>query len=161
MLFISESVILTDVSWDHLNAQGLIFGKEVEIDGSKYTVRSLTSYEYDKYIVPRKDEFYYNSFTWCQEVHSFNLARRVIRGNFSASYFSYRTSSFTSSSLGWRPVIEGDKDPNITVYELLSKCGIGGGSAVGLELIPTSLAPTEEPVKEDWREQYYRWKSQQ
>lgn len=41
-LLICDRNILEQVSWDDLNAQGLIFGKEITIDGQKYKLRVLT-----------------------------------------------------------------------------------------------------------------------
>ena len=41
-LLISDRVILTNVSWDDLNAQSLIFGKEVTIDGKRCRLRVMT-----------------------------------------------------------------------------------------------------------------------
>ncbi|RLQ08677.1 hypothetical protein D9547_07060 [Geobacillus stearothermophilus] len=41
-LLISDRVLLVNVSWDDLNAQGLIFGKTITIDGRQYKLRVLT-----------------------------------------------------------------------------------------------------------------------
>ncbi|WP_199222365.1 MULTISPECIES: hypothetical protein [unclassified Geobacillus] len=41
-LLISDRVLLVNVSWDDLNAQGLIFGKTITIDGKQYKLRVLT-----------------------------------------------------------------------------------------------------------------------
>jgi hypothetical protein len=41
-LLISDRVLLVNVSWDDLNAQGLIFGKTITIDGQQYKLRVLT-----------------------------------------------------------------------------------------------------------------------
>ena len=41
-LLISDRVLLVNVSWDDLNAQGLIFGKTITIDGQQYKLRLLT-----------------------------------------------------------------------------------------------------------------------
>lgn len=42
IILISDRVLLTSVSWDDLNAQGLITGKEVTIDGKRCKLRVLT-----------------------------------------------------------------------------------------------------------------------
>jgi len=44
-LLIADRNILEQVSWDDLNAQGLIFGKEIMIDGKWYKLRVLTGGE--------------------------------------------------------------------------------------------------------------------
>ena len=41
-LLICDRVILVNVTWNDLNSAGWIFGKEVNIDGAKYKLRSLT-----------------------------------------------------------------------------------------------------------------------
>ncbi|MEK5069830.1 glycoside hydrolase family 78 protein [Sporosarcina sp. FSL K6-1508] len=41
-LLVADRNILEQVSWDDLNAQGLIFGKEITIDGQQYKLRALT-----------------------------------------------------------------------------------------------------------------------
>ena len=41
-LLIADRNILAQVSWDDLNAQNLIFGKEITIDGQQYKLRVLT-----------------------------------------------------------------------------------------------------------------------
>lgn len=41
-LLISDRCILTRVTWDELNTQGLVNGKEITIDGQKYKIRLLS-----------------------------------------------------------------------------------------------------------------------
>lgn len=41
-LLISDRVLLASVSWDDLNAQGLVSGKTITIDGQQYKLRLLT-----------------------------------------------------------------------------------------------------------------------
>ena len=41
-LLICDRVLLVSVSWDDLNAQGLVSGKEITIDGARYKCRLLT-----------------------------------------------------------------------------------------------------------------------
>lgn len=40
-ILIADQCLLSNISWDDLNTQGLIFGKEVSIGGLRYTLRSL------------------------------------------------------------------------------------------------------------------------
>jgi hypothetical protein len=42
-LLICDRVILVSVSWDDLNGQGYISGKEITIDGARYKCRLLTA----------------------------------------------------------------------------------------------------------------------
>ena len=41
-LLISDRCLLTRVTWDELNAQGLVSGKEITIDGQRYKIRLLS-----------------------------------------------------------------------------------------------------------------------
>lgn len=45
-LYISTKVLLTNISWDELNAKGMITGTPVTIDGKKYKLRSLMDTEW-------------------------------------------------------------------------------------------------------------------
>lgn len=47
---ICDRVMLVNISWDDLNAQGLIFGKNVTIDGQQYKLRVLTGGSNDRSI---------------------------------------------------------------------------------------------------------------
>lgn len=40
---VCDRVMLTSISWDDLNAQSLIFGKNITIDGQLYKIRALTA----------------------------------------------------------------------------------------------------------------------
>ena len=130
-LFIADRSIRDSISWDNINTKGLIRGRQVTINGISYLVRVLqganinpgssaggVNSEWDKCIVDlqplnekshwefKKYDRQYGEYTWCQEVHSYALPRRVIRGYDSASYFSNDTSSYANSNFGWRPVLE-------------------------------------------------------
>lgn len=129
-MFIAKNVIITDISWDELDKKGLICGKEIEINGSTYTIRSLTSMEYDEHVVPRADEFNWSLFTWCVDIYSETLTGRVYRGGNSVSNFGSITMWNKHLSRGWRPVLIGDKPPERTAEVLLNQCGILGGEIV-------------------------------
>lgn len=45
-IYISTKVLLTNISWDELNAKGMITGTPVTIDGKKYKLRSLMDTEW-------------------------------------------------------------------------------------------------------------------
>ena len=133
ILYIPNRPIRHSISWDHIQDNDGVKGKVITIGGRKYLVRLMTgSIHYDEggnsssvaggewtdlfeefhesNGGPLSDADVYisgdGSWTWCQEVHSSNLARRVRRGSGSVSAFSYNTSSHTISGRGWRPVLE-------------------------------------------------------
>lgn len=163
-LFIAKQPIQHSISWDHLNAQGVVSsfseggGKLLEINGGFYLVRLMQgcnvnpapnvtgdspagttgiNNEWDNLIIPVHGEGGWAQYTnadivvasgdgratWCQEVHSNDLTRRVIRGRYSVSYFHNNTSSNTASARGWRPVLELLSGEGIILYHLLKSGG--------------------------------------
>lgn len=46
------------------------------------------------------------AYSWCQEAHPGTTNGRVIRGIYGVSYLYRNTSSLTTASYGWRPVLE-------------------------------------------------------
>lgn len=150
-LLISDRNLLNYISYDQLHEQGLIFGKEVTLDGKRFKLRVLSggdrpfqddcelggypqSNEWDSYIanvegleyLPKPtdadlDEYvseesfagehnqYWNwsyIFSWCQEAHHMFGSSRAVRGSGSARYWYYSTSTYRSTYIGWRPVLE-------------------------------------------------------
>ena len=137
-LLICDRVILANVSWDELDARGLIFGREEILDGKKCLLRSLTGSvsanttdnEWDQFISnilnlpglpsPNDDSTdkhnqtwnWYNIWTWCQGTALNHFAHRAVRGSISARRWGHGTSSNANATLGWRPVLELlDTDP--------------------------------------------------
>lgn len=132
ILYIPNRPIRRSISWNHIQGNDGVKGKVITIGDKKYLCRLMTgSRHYDNSgnnsirggeWTDLFEEFHEDNGgplsnadvyvsgdgrrTWCQEVHSGNLARRVYRGNHSVSNFYYRTSSTTNSNHGWRPVLE-------------------------------------------------------
>lgn len=50
IILICDRVIAGNVSWDSLNNLGLIFGKEIKIDGGIYSCRSINTQEWNRFI---------------------------------------------------------------------------------------------------------------
>ena len=146
-LLICDRVMLVYISWDQLNAQNLIKGKRITIDGQEYLLRVLTGGNYyrsgtDSYsggVLPNEwDDFICNEgnylglpkpnptdlagtnpsgehnqkwhwdriYTWCQETYRDSAGNRALRGDNSARYWNYDSSSSQYNSYGWRPVLE-------------------------------------------------------
>ena len=109
------------VSWETLNEKGLVFGKEVEIDGEKYKLRILTGSDGNDYGEGCNNEWdrlmdeynednnllhYDNMYSWCQETDCDYSSNRSIRGYFSARDYNYSNATNTYTYLGWRPALE-------------------------------------------------------
>ncbi|GCD11777.1 hypothetical protein [Clostridium tagluense] len=109
---VADRNILASVSWDILNGQGLITGKDITIDGKQCKLRLLTggsfdrdknNNEWDKIITDDNNKWHWvDSLSWVQNLYR-ETVYRVVRGGSSA-----RSSGYTGSndSQGWRPVFE-------------------------------------------------------
>lgn len=120
-LWVCDRNILQGVSWETLNEKGLVFGKEVEIDGERYKLRILTGSDGNDYGEGCNNEWdrlmdEYNEdndllhfddmYSWCQETDCDYSSSRSIRGYNSARYFSSYNATGTHTNLGWRPTLE-------------------------------------------------------
>ena len=126
-LFVADYAVTHAVSWDDLNATGLIFGKGYATGSVDYTLRAPSggsggtgsgalergtpqSNEWDR-ILDKDDGYIKNwkyMFSWGQDTYSAfsSGSGRALRGYFSARlwFSSYATDS--SPSDGFRPVLE-------------------------------------------------------
>lgn len=120
-LWVCDRNILQGVSWETLNEKGLVFGKEVEIDGEKYKLRILTGSDGNDYGEGCNNEWdrlmdeynednnllhYDNMYSWCQETDCDYSSSRSVRGYGSARGCNDHNATSTSASLGWRPALE-------------------------------------------------------
>lgn len=116
-LLIADQCLLTNVSWDDLDVQGLVFGKEVTVQGLRFKIRLLkvgskedVPNEWDAALdaVGEDDTLWHwdHKFFWGQEPVSGSVSRRAIRGYSSARYYDWFSSSFRFASFGFRPALE-------------------------------------------------------
>ena len=124
-LFVADYAVTHAVSWNGLNDEGLIFGKNYASGGVDYTLRAPSvgsdatglgdsdpgvpqSNEWDTML--NKDSGYIQNwnemFSWGQDVSSVDASRRAVRGYYSARYWSYDYAAFSIPSVGFRPVLE-------------------------------------------------------
>lgn len=116
-LLIADQCLLTNVSWDDLDVQGLVFGKEVTVQGLRFKIRLLkvgskedVPNEWDAALdaVGEDDTLWHwdHKFFWGQEPVSGSVSYRAIRGYNSARhwYDSYATRSYPL--VGFRPALE-------------------------------------------------------
>lgn len=130
-LYISTKVLLTNISWNQLNEQGMIFGTSVKIDGKEYKLRVLANYDW-QVIVENKfnivglpiptteDTTHVNTYgqldgkhnelwnwwgirTMCQETLD---GTALNKGYSSVTGTSYYAVGASSKEVGWRPVLE-------------------------------------------------------
>lgn len=102
-LLIADQCLLTNVSWDDLDVQGLVFGKEVTVQGLRFKIRLLkvgskedVPNEWDAALdaVGEDDTLWHwdHKFFWGQEPVSGSVSRRVYRGYLSARSFNWSSS---------------------------------------------------------------------
>ena len=115
-MLIADRCILTEVSWDDLDAQSLVFGKGVSIGGFSFTARLLqvgtkedAPNEWDSALdtVGEDNSLWHweDMFFWGQEAATGTASSRAYRGYTSARTFYCTSSSRRSVSLGFRPAL--------------------------------------------------------
>lgn len=116
-LLIADQCLLTNVSWDDLDVQGLVFGKEVTVQGLRFKIRLLkvgskedVPNEWDAALdaVGEDDTLWHwdHKFFWGQEPVSGSVSYRAHRGYNSARNWDWDLSSNRDASLGFRPALE-------------------------------------------------------
>ena len=116
-LLIAGRCLLTDISWDDLNVQNLVFGKEIKVHGFQFRSRLLkvgnaegVPNEWDAAldVVGENDDLWNweNMFFWGQDSTAVDASRRALRGYFSARYYTWSTSSTRYALYGFRPALE-------------------------------------------------------
>lgn len=116
-LLIADQCLLTNVSWDDLDVQGLVFGKEVTVQGLRFKIRLLkvgskedVPNEWDAALdaVGEDDTLWHwdHKFFWGQEPVSGSVSRRADRGFTSARGWDWGLSSGRGADLGFRPALE-------------------------------------------------------
>ena len=114
-MLVADRCILFGVSWDDLNANGLVFGKEVSIGGFRYTVRLLkvgakqgAPNEWDSALdaigVDNDVWHWEGAYFWGQEAAK-EASIRAYRGHRSARYYHCYSSSLQYVNVGFRPAL--------------------------------------------------------
>lgn len=116
-LLIADQCLLTNVSWDDLDVQGLVFGKEVTVQGLRFKIRLLkvgskedVPNEWDAALdaVGEDDTLWHwdHKFFWGQEPVSGSVSYRAIRGYTSARLWNNNNAPHSYPYLGFRPALE-------------------------------------------------------
>ena len=158
-LFVADYVVTNDVSWNTLNTADLIFGKDYASGGVGYTLRApsvgsdSTGWDDSQRGMPQSNEWdtmlnkdsgyiqnWNGMFSWGQDVSSDGALLRAVRGNHSARFWGYFSSSGRNVSLGFRPVLEVPKpdtlgSDGLKVVTLDLGGGKLGGSSDAIQII--------------------------
>lgn len=116
-LLIADQCLLTNVSWDDLDVQGLVFGKEVTVQGLRFKIRLLkvgskedVPNEWDAALdaVGEDDTLWHwdHKFFWGQEPVSGSVSYRAIRGSYSARNWRNNYATNSNPFVGFRPALE-------------------------------------------------------
>ena len=114
---IGDRCVCINVSWKQLDEIGYIFGWPVLIDGNCYLCRSLKvgseegePNEWDDVLRSSwyDDSLWHwrNTEFWGQEAPTDSCEVRVVRGYYSATYFSAKRLTMLSTLMGFRPALE-------------------------------------------------------
>ena len=151
-ILVADRVLFTDVSWQALAEAGVILGREVTVNGTRFVLRSLkvgaskdVLNEWDQCLDATGDSnelwHWKNAAFWCQEISRSTGSERVVRGYVSARYWFSRNPEEQYISVGFRPVLD-----------IVLPCGIAEGRVGLLEgreftllqnNVELALAPTE------------------
>ena len=115
-MLIADRCILTEVSWDDLDAQSLVFGKGVSIGGFSFTARLLqvgtkedAPNEWDSALdtVGEDNSLWHweDMFFWGQEAATGTASSRAFRGYTSARFWYFNIASFQYARVGFRPAL--------------------------------------------------------
>ena len=126
-LLIADRCLLARISWDDLNDQGLVFGREIQLFGFRFWARLLkvgncegVPNEWDSAldVVGENDDLWHweDMFFWGQETVLTDASSRAYRGYRSARLWSWNNSSYRYATLGFRPAL----DPLATVPTTLN-----------------------------------------
>ena len=156
-LFVADYAVTHTVSWNGLNDEGLIFGKNYASGGVDYTLRAPSvgsnatgsgasqrivpqSNEWDT-ILDKKDGYIKNGIymhSWGQDTHSISASYRAIRGYDSARYWISCNAAGSFPYVGFRPVLEVPKPDTL---------GPDGLKAVTLDLGGGKLGGSSEDIQ--------------
>ena len=124
-LFVADYAVTHTVSWNGLNDEGLIFGKNYASGGVDYTLRApsvgsdSTGWDDSQRGVPQSNEWdtmlnknsgyiqnWNKMYLWGQDTFSGSTSFRALRGFSSARFWINYRASTSSPILGFRPVLE-------------------------------------------------------
>ena len=156
-LFIADFAVTHTVNWNALNDASLIFGKNYAAGGVEYMLRAPSvgsdstgsgdsqhgtpqSNEWDR-ILDKNDGYIKNwsrMHSWGQDTSLFAWENRVIRGSYSARYWTSSRPANSRPTLGFRPVLE-----------ILNSGTLGsdGLKAVALDLGGGKLGGSSEDIR--------------
>ncbi len=156
-LFVADYAVTHTVSWNGLNDEGLIFGKNYASGGVDYTLRApsvgsnSTGLGDSRRGVPQSNEWdavlnknsgyiqnWNKMYSWGQDTSSYELWYRAVRGSYSARGWGNYGAAYSYPDVGFRPVLE------VLNADTL---GSGGLKVVTLDLGGGTLGNSSEDIQ--------------
>ena len=116
-ILIADRVLLAKVSWEDLDKNGFVNGKEIVIEGQHFRCRLLhvgntegVPNEWDKVLNETEENnalwHWKDMCFWGSDVSTFGVSRRAVRGSRSARLWSNGDAAYRFVNIGFRPVLE-------------------------------------------------------
>lgn len=114
-LYIAKNQLMKEISWNNLNARGIIAGKIITIDNIKYKVRTVnqastsstaTAYEYIGLMAKWYSSYPYDYTYACWCDTKYDSTSAILTNTTSYNSLSYATAYVDYNDWGWRPVLE-------------------------------------------------------
>ena len=116
-LLIADRCVCTQISWEQLHSQGLVFGTVIQIDGKGYLCRCLKvgikggdANEWDAALaeVGEDNEVWHwaGQYFWGQETPEGWASSRAVRGYHSARNWNYYDATYRDVHVGFRPALD-------------------------------------------------------
>ena len=116
-LLIADRCVCTDISWEQLDNQGLVFGTPIQIDGQFYLCRCLKvgaekgiPNEWDAALDEAGEAnnlwHWSNVCFWGQETSGYNASYHAVRGYGSARLWLSNGTTYRTVDVGFRPALE-------------------------------------------------------
>lgn len=114
-LFLADHVVYKNITWNELNAAGLIFGNNYAANSVSYLLHSLSggsnistpsSNEWDQILIKGGHIHNYNLYSWGQDTFRYSASIRIIRGGDTVNYWDYAYASDRYQDTGFRPALE-------------------------------------------------------
>ena len=165
-LLIADRCLLTNISWNDLDGQDLVFGKPTLIDGAQYMCRLIRvgseSNEPCEWnaaldaVGENSDRLWHwqHFGFWGQEPTRANSNRRAVRGYNSAEYWVSRDLNERNARIGYRPALEPvwvglDDVPLGKGVQIWCGQSVARGRLLELTDYDLILKPDEEPLIAD------------
>ena len=156
-ILVADRVLLAKVSWEDLDRNGFVNGKEIVIEGQHFRCRLLhvgntegVPNEWDKVLDATNENnalWHWNDmYFWGSDISTFGVSTRAVRGYLSARFWYYNYATYRDVYVGFRPVLEPLASDNIAPNCQLDEVYFQLRSMPGGEGLCPVLQPTQKNI---------------